>query len=135
MHRSHLRALCDHLDVRVRDLAEARAFYDRFFPALGLTEIHIDFEGWVVYRTGDRTDVFVGVTEDPTSRGSLTRIALRADSPSDVDRIAAVAEASGAKDFEPAQLCPEYGEGYYASFFSDPSGNRLEICYRVTFVE
>ena len=25
--------------------------------------------------------------------------------------------------------CPEYGEGYYATFFFDPDGIKLEITY------
>ena len=30
--------LFDHIDLRVRDLAEARPLYDAFFPTIGLAE-------------------------------------------------------------------------------------------------
>jgi hypothetical protein len=28
------------------------------------------------------------------------------------------------------ELCAEYSPGYYAVFFEDPDGNKLEICCR-----
>lgn len=58
------------------------------------------------------------------------RIAFHADSTEGVDRIAAVALAAGARNFEAPQWCPEIAEQYYATFFEDPSGNRLEVVYR-----
>ncbi len=30
---------------------------------------------------------------------------------------------------DPPINCPEYGEGYYATFFFDPDGIKLEITY------
>ena len=30
---------------------------------------------------------------------------------------------------DPPIDCPEYGEGYYATFFFDPDGIKLEITY------
>jgi hypothetical protein len=46
-----------------------------------------------------------------------------------VDRLADIAQ--GARAIEPSgpKLMP-YGPGYYAVFFADPSGNRLEIYHR-----
>jgi catechol 2,3-dioxygenase-like lactoylglutathione lyase family enzyme len=121
--------LCDHLDVRVRDLERARAFYDPVCAALGLWQAHPGGE-WVVYETDDPVRAFLAITADPAFAASHSRIAFRARSAEDVERIAFVAKSSGAVDFEPPVLCPEYAEGYYASFFSDPDGNRYEICFR-----
>jgi hypothetical protein len=87
-------------------------------------------ERWIVYESSDTTDAFLAICDDPDFSPSRTRVALRADSRDDVERIADIARASGALEFEPAHACPEYGEGYYASFFTDPDGNRYEICFR-----
>ena len=121
--------LCDHLDVRVRDLKAARSFYDPLCAALGLTEI--DPGGpWIVYEAPSKTGPFLAITSDPEFVPSRTRIAFGASSRNAVDRIAEVARRSGALAFESPHECPEYAEGYYAAFFSDADGNRYEICFR-----
>ena len=51
----------------------------------------------------------------------------RAESASEVDRVAEVARQAGARNIE---VPMQYERGYYAVFFEDPCGNRLEVCYR-----
>jgi hypothetical protein len=46
---------------------------------------------------------------------------------SEVDRLAEVVRQAGARNIEGPM---QYERGYYAVFFEDPSGNRLEVCYR-----
>ncbi|MEW6305553.1 MAG: VOC family protein, partial [Verrucomicrobiota bacterium] len=71
---------------------------------------------------------FFGVTESPNHVPNECRIAFRASSIAEVDRLAQVVTRAGARHIEgPAREAP----GYYAIFFEDPSGNRLEICHRV----
>jgi predicted lactoylglutathione lyase len=57
------------------------------------------------------------------------RIAFRASSREEVDRLAEVARAAGARDVDGPE---PYGGSprYYAVFFEDVDGNKLEICYR-----
>jgi len=43
--------------------------------------------------------------------------------------VAAVADEAGALDLSGPKEMP-YGPGYYAAFFADPSGNRLEVYVR-----
>ena len=57
-----------------------------------------------------------------------TRIAFWAESREEVDRIAEIARAAGAKNIEGPELYEE--PGYYAVFFEDPDGNKLEVCHR-----
>jgi predicted lactoylglutathione lyase len=59
-----------------------------------------------------------------------TRLAFFAATRADVDRIAAVAQAAGARAYEPPAACAEYTETYYAAFFEDPDGNKLEVVNR-----
>jgi len=79
------------------------------------------------YRADSATEFF-GVTESSRHVGNESRIAILADSPTDIDRLAEIIVRAGARNVEG----PGYheGPGYYAIFFEDPSGNRLEICHR-----
>jgi len=119
-----------HIDLRVRDLDEALAFYDALLPPLGLTERYHG-EQWKVWAATDplpRTAYF-GVTE---SRGHIpneNRIAFAVGSPDEVDELAEIARAAGAREPSGPKEMP-YGPGYYAVFFADPSGNRLEVYHR-----
>lgn len=36
----------------------------------------------------------------------------------------------GGKNLEGPEVCRAYSRGYYACFFEDPDGNKLEICCR-----
>jgi predicted enzyme related to lactoylglutathione lyase len=123
-----MRQRFDHVDLRVRSLAEARPFYEMLLPALGFTR-EVTIEGWLQYEAAgtDGATEFVGVTESPQHVSNDCRIAFWADSVREVDWLAAIAVQAGARNVEG----PGYEEpSYYAVFFEDPCGNRLEICYR-----
>lgn len=123
-----MRRCFDHVDLRVRSLAEAGPFYEMLLPALGFTR-KVEIEGWLQYEaTGtDGATEFFGVTESPQHIPNECRIAFGADGIREVDRLAAIAVQAGARNIEgPLDEEPRY----YAVFFEDPSGNRLEICYR-----
>ena len=73
---------------------------------------------------------FFGFTRDPKHKPNGTRIAFWAASRKEVDRVAKVARRAGAKNIEgPEPYSPDEPD-YYAVFFEDPEGNKLEICYR-----
>jgi catechol 2,3-dioxygenase-like lactoylglutathione lyase family enzyme len=123
-----MRRCFDHVDLRVRSLAEARAFYEALLPALGFT-LDTTIEEWLQYEAEGSAGAseFLGVTESPQHVANDCRVAFWADSIHEVDRLAAIAVQAGARNVEG----PAYEEArYYAVFFEDPSGNRLEICYR-----
>ena len=123
----------DHIDLRVRNLSEARRFYEALLPALGFTR-DATIEGWLQFESDDADGVteFFGVTESPEHRPNECRVAFCADTISEVDKLAEIAARAGARNIEgPAYEIPQPGEtGYYAVFFEDPCGNRLEICHR-----
>ena len=119
----------DHIDLRVRSMAEARPFYQALLPVLGFTR-QAEIENWLQFEgeeTGEATEFF-GVTESSHHVPNESRIAFWADSTADVDRLAQLVVRAGARNVEG----PGYheGPGYYAVFFEDPCGNRLEICNR-----
>lgn len=119
----------DHIDLRVRSLAEARPFYEAVLPALGFTR-RADIEGWLQFEAADPHGIpeFFGVAEDTHHRPNALRVAFWAESPAAVDRLAEIVLLAGARNVEGPD--EDEGPGYYAVFFEDPSGNRLEICHR-----
>lgn len=121
--------ILDHIDLRVPNLSVARPFYAVLLPALGFTRdvsdnIWFQFEAETPSGSGE----FFGITESPRHVPNETRIAFCARSTSEVDRLADIVRRAGARNIEG----PGYdeGPGYYAVFFEDPCGNRLEICHR-----
>ena len=55
---------------------------------------------------------------------------LWADTPAEVDQVAKVVRQAGGKNIEGPKIWPDYSPGYYALFFEDPDGNKLEVCCR-----
>ena len=119
-----------HIDLRVRDLAPAQDFYEALLPALGFTERYHG-ERWKVWATTDALPwtAYFGITESAEHVPNENRVAFAVGSREDVERIAAVARTEGALELTGPKEMP-YGPGYYAIFFADPSGNRLEVYYR-----
>jgi predicted enzyme related to lactoylglutathione lyase len=119
--------LYDHIDLRVSSLRDATPFYEVLLPALGFSR-RMEVEEWLQYESaGETAGAFFGVTESPGHVANENRIAFRAESDGEVDRLAGVALRAGACNVE-GPIC--YEAGYYAVFFEDPFGNRFEVCHR-----
>lgn len=123
--------LLDHVDMRVRDLERVKPLYDALLPAMGYTKINADEES-AGYHVPDESgaEPFIWLAVDAAHRPNFTRVALAAATRAEVHRLAAIAQAAGANAFEPPELVTEYGPNYYAAFFEDAEGNKLEICCR-----
>jgi len=121
----------DHVDLRVADVPRCRPFYDAFLRAFGFRGQAQPDGSRLYYRLQDRAvrEAFVLIPQ-PDHRPNATRLAFSAATPDDVDRIATIAHNAGARAFESPAPCPEIADPYYASFFEDPDGNRLEIVCR-----
>ncbi len=119
-----------HVDLRVADLAAALPFYETLLPALGLTETYHG-EEWKVWATTEPLPgtAYVGITESPGHVANENRIAFSVADAGEVDRLAEVARTAGATELSGPKPMP-YGPGYYAVFFADPCGNRLEVYVR-----
>jgi len=119
-----------HMDVRVRDMQAALPFYDALLPELGFTERHHGGD-WKVWEAGGELPgaAYFGIVESPGHAPNENRIAFWVHEPAEVDRLAAVAAAAGAALSGPKRM--PYGPDYYAVFFADPSGNALEIYFRL----
>ncbi len=125
-------AAIDHIYVTVSDLERAERFYDAVFKLLGFRkgtkpiagERHLHYFNPVTQYT-IRPAKTAGTTHDPYSPG-LHHLCFRVKTPSQVDEAARELGALGVPASEPRRY-PEYAADYYATFFSDPDGIRLEI--------
>ena len=128
--------LFDHIDLRVTNLEAADALYSVLLPAIGFPtrKVGADFIAYDSSR-GQSTPEFVSLIEDPDHVPNKTRIAFWCDTREEVDQVAAVLPRAEALNVEGPMFNPEYCPGYYAVFFEDPCGNRLEVCCRVAKME
>jgi catechol 2,3-dioxygenase-like lactoylglutathione lyase family enzyme len=118
----------DHLVIRVSDLEVSKTFYHRLFTFLGF-ELLGDY-GEMVGWTNKKTRFWIGQA-DQEGRKRRYRIgdvgfhhyAFELRSRKDVDALQAFLKETGATIVDPAD---EYYEDYYAVFFLDPDGLKLE---------
>jgi len=122
--------LFDHIDLRVKNRRKAQEFYARILPPLGFG---VDKSGdqWGLFEAeGNAAVAFFGFTEEADHEPNGNRIAFWAPSRDAVNKAAEVIRKAGGKNIEGPELCVEYSPGYYAVFFEDPDGNKLEVCFR-----
>jgi catechol 2,3-dioxygenase-like lactoylglutathione lyase family enzyme len=118
----------DHLSIRVSDFAASKAFYDKLFKFLGF-EVLDEYEeaiGW----TNGKTRFWIGQAAQTgrqqhhrTGDVGFHHYAFELRSRADVDALQAFLVENGVHIVDPAA---EYYEDYYAVFFRDPDGLKLE---------
>lgn len=120
-----------HIDLRVPDLAAVLPFYEKLMPAIGFGRRHGDGQWEIFAGEGSHPSLpYVAITQEKDHRPNATRIAFWAGSREEVDRAAAAIRSSGCRNVQGPRPCPEYSPTYYAVYFEDPCGNRLEVCFR-----
>ena len=106
------------------DLARAAAFYDAIAADMGVGRM-MDFPTFIAWGTpGGAAGVAATLpfNGEPASVGNGVMVALEAKDTAQVDRLHAVALAHGGTcDGPPGPR----GEGFYAGYFRDPDGNKL----------
>lgn len=118
----------DHLVIRVGDYERSKRFYGRLFAFLGFEVLgdYGDTIGW----TNGKTRFWIGEA-DAEGKKRQYRIgdigfhhyAFELRSRKDVDDLQAFLRKEGVTIVDPAD---EYYEDYYAVFFLDPDGLKLE---------
>jgi catechol 2,3-dioxygenase-like lactoylglutathione lyase family enzyme len=135
----------DHIDLVVSDLERSLAFYRGLLRPLGWThegEIEGERGERVVYLGGKPPDrpVAVSLRERQSDANPLPydryavgihHVAFEATSRAEVDDRADWARNQGVElESEPQEYA--YTPGYYAVFFPDPDGIKLEVVYKPT---
>ena len=108
------------------DLPRATAFYDTLLAELGAKRL-MEFERGILWGTApDKPSLGIMTPFDgqPASVGNGVMLALFADSRQTVDRVHKKALELGGKDEGAAG---ERGKGFYAGYFRDLDGNKLNV--------
>jgi len=118
----------DHISIRVSDYEKSKAFYDKLLKFLGFKVLgeYGDQIGW----TNGKTRYWIGQADgQAVERGyrigdiGLHHYAFELRSRKDVDDLQSFLKSEGVTIFDPAD---EYYDDYYAVFFLDPDGIKLE---------
>jgi catechol 2,3-dioxygenase-like lactoylglutathione lyase family enzyme len=126
-----------HVDLVCRDLARSLAFYAAVLGPLGLQEPVI-FDG----ERGEQIHYLRFPVPGSGSLGlrqaleeqsfelyapGLHHLAFAVETDAEVDAVHASAVAAGAEVLHAPRFWPQYGATYYATFFLDPDGFRIEV--------
>ncbi len=129
-----------HVDLSVKDPSASRGFYEVVSGFMGYVvadnheygfDMDLRVDGALVASIGilrARGDN-AGRAHDRYSPG-LHHIAWSAESRADVDAMYALLQRIGAAILDAPAEYPRYGPGYYAVFFTDPDGLKLEYVFK-----
>ncbi len=126
----------DHLAIRVSDLAQSKRFYDRLLGFMGFVR---EWEfGEVVGWNNWETMFWITQADEeglrhPHRTGGIGyhHYAFELESAQQVDELYAFLLEEEVEIVDPPAAYPSYGEGYYAVFFLDPDGLKLEAMHFV----
>jgi catechol 2,3-dioxygenase-like lactoylglutathione lyase family enzyme len=119
-------AMIGYVTLGTNDIDRAAAFYDALLAEIGAGRFMEDerFIAWGVSPSQPSLGVIKPFDGQPASVGNGTMVALVVDSHEKVDRLYAKAIALGAQDEGP--VGPR-GPTFYAGYFRDPDGNKLNV--------
>jgi len=126
-----------HVDLVCRDLEQSLGFYAAVFGPLGLEPPHlvdgerreqIHYLRFPVPGSGS-LGLRQALEEQPFElyAPGLHHLAFAVATDAEVDAVHAAAAAAEAEILHAPRLWPEYGATYYATFFLDPDGFRIEV--------
>jgi catechol 2,3-dioxygenase-like lactoylglutathione lyase family enzyme len=124
----------DHLAIRVSDFEASRRFYDRLLHFLGFVR-EWEFDRVVGWNNGVTmfwiTEADAEGRKRPHRTGDIGyhHYAFELGAREEVDELGVFLEREGVTIVDPPAAYPSYGEGYYAVFFLDPDGLKLEAMY------
>lgn len=135
-----MRGLVHHIDLTVRDPEVSFAFYDAVLKELGYALEREDARGfdWAIHSgTGSHSVGIVRASDDGARQKhdrltpGLHHLAWGVSSRQEVDHMFALLQRIGANILDAPADYPQYnrGRGYYAVFFADPDGLKLECVY------
>jgi len=126
-----------HVDLVCRDLERSLGFYAAVFGPLGLEPPHL-----VPGERGEQIHYLRFPVPGSGSLGlrqaleeqrfelyapGLHHLAFAVETDEEVDAVHAAAAAASAEILHAPRRWPEYGANYYATFFVDPDGFRIEV--------
>jgi catechol 2,3-dioxygenase-like lactoylglutathione lyase family enzyme len=124
----------DHLAIRVSDFETSRRFYDALLHFLGFVR-EWEFGRTVGWNNGVTmfwiTEADAEGRARPHHSGDIGyhHYAFELAARAEVDELGAFLGSEGVTVVDAPAAYPSYGEGYYAVFFLDPDGLKLEAMH------
>lgn len=130
-----------HIDLNVTDVSASRAFYGLLLSFLGYAQVtdkpdHCEWD--LMPDAGGRPGASIGIKQcDAEEAGHVHRryapglhhLAWRAESREAVDAVHRLAVEAGVTVLDAPAHYPQYSGDYYAVFFEDPDGIKLEVVH------
>ena len=114
-----------YVTLGTNDLERAAAFYDALLAEMGAKRLMEDetFIAWATSPNSPAVSLIKPYDGNPATVGNGVMVALAVDTPEKVDQVHARAMELGAQnEGDPG---PRAGGGFYAGYFRDPDGNKL----------
>ena len=134
-----MRGAIHHIDLTVKEPKRSLAFYESVLGFMGYTLKDEHERGFDMDFSTPQGFCSIGVmraeganaarAHDRYSPG-LHHVAWTADSREDVMAMYAHLQSIGATILDPPADYPRYGPGYFAVFFADPDGLKLEYVFK-----
>lgn len=134
-----IRGSLRHVDLTVSDLSHSVPFYDKVLGRVGYKRLPEAGAGAPCWGVADKAGGVFSIALQPARRESaakphdryapgLHHLAFHADSRADVDDFYQFLRDIGATILDPPAEY-DYTPGYYAVFFADPDGLKLEVVH------
>ena len=121
-----------HIDLTVSDLARATQFYDQVMPLLGFRR-NDDVPEGPIWAGASCEIGLVAARADAHAHDRFTpglhHLAFAAPDRAAVDKVHELLLALGVRILDAPAEYPQYAPGYYAVFFADPDGIKLEYVH------
>ena len=138
-----LRGAINHLDLTVADPEGSEAFYDAVLGYLGFERVQLANDSALVWHSMVPGQRMFSIALQPASGPGKARahdrkspglhhLAFEASSREDVDALHAMLLEIGATVLDAPAEYPDYAPEYYAVFFADPDGLKLELVHMPT---
>ncbi len=122
----------EHIDLTVNDLARSIIFYDKVMPALGFRRLPDNDRNNIRWANAHLSFAIRPATSGADFdryRVGLHHLALRAKSRAAIDEFHRFLLTERLPILDPPAEYQIYGPQYYAVFFADPDGMKLELVH------
>lgn len=121
-----------HLKICVSDGRRSKKFYDELFSLLGWKTVYEDADADAAGYSDGNFTLWVVPADHPKMKHSSDSVgfhhfAIRVKDSRFVDKTHEWCKKKGIEVADPPALYPQYAKDYYAAFFLDPDGLKLEV--------
>ncbi|TAN57932.1 hypothetical protein EPN15_02565 [Patescibacteria group bacterium] len=125
--------LAGHLTLAVSNFEKSKKFYDSLFKQIGFKQIR-DGEGSAAWATREGFGIWIKHAKHTKPRykyfaPGLQHLCVKAKTKKKVDVVYEFMSARKTFVFDKPKFYSEYAPNYYAVFFADPDGIKIEVAY------